>query len=62
MRYYNSQYYFITDCCKAFGHSTGLGLCIVLITTSIDLSQELFTIDVLRALKSPLEHCCKHVL
>ena len=30
--------------------------------TSINLSQEIFAIEMLRALKSPLEHRCKHVL
>ena len=29
---------------------------------SIDLSQKIFAIDMLKALKSPLEHCRKHVL
>ena len=60
--YSNISYYFITNCCKAFGHSIGLGLCIVLIIAGIDLSQEIFAIDVLRALKYPLEHRPKHVL
>ena len=29
---------------------------------NIDLSQEIFAIDMLRALKSSLKHRCKHVL
>ena len=38
------------------------GLYTVVMVTSIDLSQEIFATDMLRALKSTLEHYLKHVL
>ena len=34
----------------------------VVMITGIDLSQEIFVINVLRILKSSLKHCRKHVL
>ena len=39
-----------------------LGLYMVVMIVSIDLSREIFTIDMLRALKSSLKHRRKHVL
>ena len=44
---------------KIYGH--GL-LSVVEMTTSFDISQELFSIDILTALKYSLKHRRKHVL
>ena len=38
------------------------GLFIVVMIPSVDFPQEIFAIDMLRALKSPLEHHCKHIV
>ena len=35
---------------------------VVVVIANIDLSQEIFAINLLKALKSSLKHCCKHVL
>ena len=39
-----------------------LGLCLVVMITNIDVSQEIFAMDMLKALKSSLKHRRKHVL
>ena len=39
-----------------------LGLHVAVMIVNIDLSQAIFGIDMLRALKSSLKHRCKHVL
>ena len=45
-----------------FKLSSWLGLHIVAMITSIDISQEIFAVDILKALKSYLKHHRKHAL
>ena len=50
---------YLKTCFKAV--QTWTGLSIVVMITSFDVPRDIFAVDMMRALKSPLEHRRKHI-